>query len=108
MQKLTCPICDKELSVEEYDGYKDYHCRSRFDHHYGVRIKDDEILKVKVRLTDEDGSCIFFKINYDEKVTQVWTLMNQVNRVAVPHIFEPDFTDLSKLKLKMKTYLLFS
>ncbi len=105
--QFHCPICQRVLTEEHKISYIDYYCSpSREDHHYAVRFKGDEVIKMKVRLTDSQ-STLYVKMNFDEGYLEVWTKENQ-NRIKINQTFTPDFTEIDKLKTKIRTYLTFS
>lgn len=107
-----CVICKKEMEIDERPKYSDYTCRTEDDHFFAKRIKDDTLLKLKVRFS-ESGSKIYLKINFDEGFSEVWSNTNtkghnNTQRVRIDSIFEPDFSDIQKIKSKIITYLTFS
>lgn len=105
----VCPICKRELTEQHQIAFKDYHCfPPPVDHHYSKRIKDDKLVTIKVRLSPLLER-LFFKINFMEGYTEVWTKPDKKeSRVRVNQTFTPDFSDLNTLFKKIKTYLLFS
>ena len=108
MHLHTCPICKKELTQEHKIAYIDYHCYPpAVDHHYVKRIKNDQILKIKIRLEDKEQR-IYLKVNFDDGNSQIWTKANGGDRVNIDYVIEPDFSDLKLLKKKLQTYILFS
>lgn len=109
MEKHICPLCNDYLSGDTTPNkHTDYSCVKSADHYYAKRIKNDELTKIKFRLTDPDGKKLYIKINYDQGITQVWTKSNNNIRSEIQSVFEPDFSDIEKLKNKLKTYLVFS
>jgi hypothetical protein len=105
-----CPICQRALTKDDNNKHIDYHCYPpKSDHHYSKRVSPtNEILKMKVRMGSGE-SRLFFKINYDQGFTQVWTDPdNDESRIQINHIFEPDLTDLEALRQKLRTYMVFS
>ena len=108
MEKHTCPLCQKDLDIENKIKYIDYSCTTSDDHYFAKRIKGDEMIKMKVRFTDPDGEKLYFKINYDLGGSQVWTKSNDNIRTEIQSVFIPDFSDITKLKNKIRTYLVFS
>lgn len=107
MEKFNCPICQSELVLENKTKSKDYSCISD-DHFYAHRVKENTITKLKVRFVEPNGNKLYFKINYDLGISEVWTKANDNRRTTIDTIFTPDFTDINKLKSKIKTYLVFS
>ena len=103
----SCPIC-QTIMIEEYKiKFIDFYCSAKEDHFFAIRVKDETILKIKVRYTESNGSKIYLKVNFDNDFSQVWTDKNNF-RVNIAYTFMPDFTDTDKLKNKIKTYLNFS
>ena len=104
-----CPICKRELKEDHMISYQDYHCfPSLLGHHYAARIKDDQIIQIKIRLRAMNGSNLFLKVYFNQGYSEVWSKLNDTNRIKINHVFMPDFNNLVKLEKKMKTYLLFS
>jgi hypothetical protein len=108
MQK-NCPICNNPLEPSYKDQeffFTDRRCatsKSISEHFYIERLLNstNEIVKMKLRIDNT-----FLKINYDTKTTQMWEIDKEI--VSVDGIFEPDFSDIDKLKRKIKTLLTFS
>ena len=109
MEKHNCPLCQAELEVNNKLKYIDYSCVYKDDHYYAKRIKDGELTKVKVRFTDPtSGEKLYLKINYDLGGSQVWTKSNDNVRTEIQSVWVPDFSDIDRLKNKIRTYLVFS
>lgn len=110
MLEHICPLCHAPLTEDapSTSGSIDYHCMRADDHYYAHRVKNNEITKVKVRFTEFDGDRLTFKINYDQGTCQFWTQRSEHNRTEIQTIFTPDFSDIDKLKTKIKTYMIFS
>lgn len=110
MQKYFCPICQDELKPDPSRQHTDYACYGGDDgnHLYIHRVKDEQITKIKVRLMEPGGEKLYFKINYDHGFSEIWTKANDTNRNRIDSIFDPDFSDVEKLKTKIRTYLVFS
>jgi len=105
-----CPICQRKLTAEdERNEITDYHCfPPPNDHHFSKRIKNDQVQKIKIRLSP-DGNKLYLKINFDEGYSQVWTRPDdESSRIKINHVFEPDLSDLNALQQKLRTYLIFS
>lgn len=110
IMKHLCPICQRKLTKDDKIKYVDYHCSPvKEDHHYIVRERKGVQLKVKIRLSDAVGH-VYLKINFDEGYLQAWTKPGTEgeDRTRVDQIFYPDFTQIEKLREKIRTYLLFS
>jgi len=91
--------------------YQDYSCRNDLDTHmYIHRAKNEQILQLKIRITEADGTKICCKMYYDQCCAEVWTgnSNDKSNRVKIDQVFDIDFSDLEKLKKKIKMYMLFS
>ena len=108
----NCPICQSQLEPQDHKIlYQDYLCKKNIDHHaymYRYRPAQNEMVQLKVRITDEDGSKIYFKVYYDQNRSEVWTRSNDNQRITIDHAFVPDYSDLEKLKQKIRTYIIFS
>lgn len=104
-----CPICQRELAKEIKTSHVDYHCfPPKSDHHYSSRASlTGEILKMKVRIGSNENK-LFFKVNYDEGYSHVWTNPDDDTRIKINYVFEPDLTDLEALRQKLRTYMVFS
>jgi hypothetical protein len=105
-----CPICQQPTFVDKQEkSHADYICRTDQDQHvYMYRFKNNEVSQLKVRITEPDGSKLYFKVLYDQDRSEVWTKTNDHERINIGKAFVPDFSDLDKLKGKLKMYLLFS
>lgn len=106
----SCPICQRALERDDRTKYVDYHCSPpKEDHHYAKRVSPmNELLKVKARIS-HDGEKMFLKLHYDEGYCQVWTNPDDdASKIRINSLFEPDFSDLTALKTKLRTYLVFS
>lgn len=103
-----CPICKKDLEMDsEFSTTKiDFVCR-RDNHFYGHRIKNDQVTMLKARVMDENKNKFYLKSYYDKGIMEIWTKANDAKRTIINNIFEPDFSDIDKLIVKIKTYLLF-
>lgn len=93
--------------------YLDYACRNDPDTHmYIHRVKrdDEKIHQLKVRITEPDGTKLCCKILYDKNLAEVWTgsSTDDSNRIQIGNVFDIDFSDLDKLKQKIRMYMLFS
>ena len=108
--KHICPICNQSTHLDRNDkSFKDYICRTNLDEHvYMYRMIKNVMTQMKVRFTDLDGTKLYFKILYDQDRSEVWTKPNDKERINIGKAFIPDFSDIDKLKQKIKVYLLFS
>lgn len=126
----TCPICKNKLIKKEMILYvppsisigsiqsnspseEDWECAIYSDHFFAKRILNNKVSILKIRLNDFEFK-LFLKVDFDKNISQVWTKSNELNYkirikpIEVGFAFQPDFADLSKLRQKIKTYLLFS
>lgn len=114
----VCPICNKPTKIirdefDEYDaiyehGYQDYACNSHSDHHvYVCCVINDLIVREQVRLY-ENGIPLNINVSYEQNKTELWAGFHRGARVKIDRLFIPDFSDLDKLKEKIKFYLLVS
>ena len=110
--EYNCPICQRKLTKEHKISHIDYHCYPPLlDHHYAKRVdRENKLLQVKIRLTEENDTTLYYKIDLEENQSYVWTKPGAIdkNRIKIDYAIIPDFTDLEKLKLKLKTYIIFS
>ncbi len=109
MTKELCPICQSILFT---DLIGDFICRNKADHSFMKRMKDDQnplIFKITFKEYYEGiyGSQ-FIEINFVKGETKVWTKPNERFPIVIPYSFIPDFSDLTKLKSKIKTFFLFA
>lgn len=105
-----CPICQRKMTKEDKIKYKDYYCSPvQSDHHYSVREVKKIETKIKIRLSDSNGN-LYLLVNYVEGFLQVWTKADipHEQRTQINQIFYPDFTQIEKLRAKIRTYLTFS
>lgn len=110
--KPICEICQRETNLSfENTIYKEYICSvEQIPHFYCCCLVNGNILRLQVRLSEDNESSLFFRTLYDQKRSEFWTRKGDIvsNRVKVDEIFIPDFSDLDKLKEKIKLYLLLS
>lgn len=113
----ACPVCSATLVKEDKLKYIDYYCKhNRDDHSYGIRYVKDELTKVKVRFREPNKDKLYIKFHYDLGHMEVWGIKNHPEnvdpdvpvRITIAGTFIPDFSDVEKLKQKIKTYLIFS
>lgn len=111
LMKNICPICQRELSrvSDETQIESIYGCTNRpkdsiTDHYYGYKILGDELISSKVRIGN-----LVIQILYREGISKVWTFgAEESKKVKINFILEPDFSDLEKIKRKIRTLLTFS
>lgn len=106
----VCPICKEHLVPVDSSSntYNDYHCTTGKNHFFAKRLAMGQLLKVKLRLPDQGNSYLYMKVNFDENSTQVWKKSSEKQRINIDHATSLDFSDIEKIKNKIKTYLLFS
>lgn len=109
--KHICPICHKKTILDrddKDDTSQDYACRTDNDHHaYFYRVRNNQMTRLKVRLND-NGVKLYLKLYCDQNRFEVWTSNLSGKRINININFVPDFSDLDKLKEKIKIYLLLS
>lgn len=106
MEKYQCLICNREMEISHKLMYVDYYCNKQDDHHFAWRVKDNSLAKLRIRFTDGTTK-LHLKVHYDEGYSEVWTKAKSDNRLKINAIVAPDFTDLDKLKNKIRTLLVF-
>lgn len=107
MEKLHCLICDREMEANNKIMYVDNFCDKVDDHHFTMRIREGAMHKLRIRFqTGDERLCM--KIHYDDGYTEVWSKSDPKVRVKIDQIIVPDFTNIEKLKDKMRTILMFS
>lgn len=113
----NCPICFKELSKDKWSKHhQDFSCRQK-DHGFFVRLFNNNLLKLKIRFpknkNEVSGNQLIIKINYDLNTTEIWEAgvpaysEEAYNKITLPASFHSDFSDLQKLRNKVKSYILF-
>ena len=108
----NCPICKSELELEIRNRSSAIettiqYCRYNSDNHfYGKQLLKDDIIKLKIRLI-ENNNYLNIRFDYELNFMEVWS-DSDFNRIRIEYTFVPDFSDIEKLKSKIKTYLLFS
>jgi hypothetical protein len=107
MQKYECLVCRKEMDVHNKIMYIDHTCNLNDDHHFSWRIKDNSLVKLRIRLSS-NGERLCLKIHYDEGYSEVWSKSNTTNRIRVDQIVVPNFEDIELLKNKIRTILVFA
>ena len=106
MEKFQCLVCNKEMEVAHKIAFIDHFCNKSDDHHFSWRIKDNRLLKLRIRFEDgKERLCL--KVHYDESYSEVWSKAKSDNRIRINQIVIPDFSDIEKLKNKIRTLLVF-
>lgn len=85
--------------------YTDYVCW-RDDHSLAYRVRGNVFVKIRIGFRGK-GEQLHLKIHYDEGYSEVWT-WNDLPRVRINQVVYTDFSNLDKLKDKIKTLLLFA
>lgn len=109
-----CPICKLKLVQTPNPKHADFRCYKDDSHFFAKRLTLNhesldapELLKVKVKFQIGNESPWYLRVNYDQNTSEVWTEENPI-RIVINQVFNPDFSDLIKLKEKIRTYMLFS
>jgi hypothetical protein len=107
MEKHRCYVCNEEMRMEHKISYIDHYCVPRWDdHHLTIRFVNDKLIKMRLRFTEPDGR-LHLKVHYDEGYSEVWGKPDS-ERIKIPQVIDVDFSDIPKLKNKIRTYLVFS
>jgi hypothetical protein len=108
----NCPICSKTLSKQSETLNPgliscESFCEKEKDHSFFSRWFNEEPNQTQIiKIAFKGDSKIFLKLNYQLQKSFIWTKPNDVHPIKVS-LFEPDFSDIPKLKKKLKTLLLF-
>jgi len=112
VSKNKCLICNKKLEREDNSSIKrkwakqhDFICRNDSKHFFAMRRMGETVVKLKFRIEDDDESNIFVQLNYDQSFTEIWK--KDSNKIKIESFPSLDFSDIEKLKKKIKTYLVF-
>lgn len=104
---MKCPICLSLMRLDNKTEYDNYDCSKNSDHYLSQRLFKGEKMKLKIKLNELNGDRYHLLINYDAGTSEVW-MYNQssgkTEKIIVKNVNEPDFTNLDKLKLKIRTY----
>lgn len=84
----------------------DYHCSVANDHHFAMRVANHNMLKLRVRFGEGEDKLVL-KVHYDQGYSEVWNYSCRDNRYRIDQIIVPDFTDIEKIKNKIRTILVF-
>lgn len=103
--KHFCLVCNQEMKVERELLWYDYVC-SQEQHHLSYRVANHRMVKLRIRLGTGEHK-LHLKVYYTEGVSDVWSRSKSTHRIRINHIIVPDFSDLEKLKNKIKTCLVF-
>lgn len=109
-----CKICDSEMlplkKVIKNITYYDFKCHEELMSHLFIeRVLNDKVIILKARLSSEEED-IVFKIDFDNPRIEIWsdTSSDFPDSIIINTAFNPDFSDLNKLKLKIKGLIVFS
>jgi hypothetical protein len=108
MEKYNCLVCNKEMEIHNKIAFVDYICNRSDDHHFSWRIKNQSLIKLRIRFQD-DKHRLCLKVHYDEQYSQVWSKAKtpDIDRIRINQIIVPNFEDIEKLKNKIRTLLVF-
>jgi hypothetical protein len=123
MEKYQCLICGQDMEMHHKISYVDHICNRlsyespvAYEHQLCLRIVYEEwmdgsikmrtpkLAKLRVAFHKER---LHLKVHYDEKYSEVWGKVNSPHRIRINQIVAPDFSNLDKLKNKIKTLLVF-
>lgn len=113
MEKFDCLLCGKEMETRHRITHVDYHCTTEKDHHFAWRLRriqpheDLQMITLRIKLMTGEES-LYLKLHYDKGYSEVWSIDRTTQRIKINSIIYPDFTDIEKLKRKIKTILVFS
>lgn len=125
MEKLQCLVCGKEMEEHHKIAYVDYTCNDvdytsnklqGMGHQLTLRIVHDDWMDGSIKMRTPRMAKLrvafyrerlFLKVHYDDKYTEVWAKNNSVHRNRINMIVVPDFSNIDKLKNKIKTLLVF-
>lgn len=108
MENFQCLVCNQEMESKNQIAYTDYFCKNFDDHHLTCRIRNGNMIKLRIRFR-EGSERLCLKIHYDDKYSEVWSKSNvaQEDRLKIDSIIVPDFSNIEKLKNKIRTILVF-
>lgn len=107
-EKRFCAICNSEMEYHNNISYIDYTCAGVDRHFLIERFVENKRVKLKTRFTDSLNNKLYLKIHFDKDKMEIWTKSNDSERIYVNGSFDPDFSDVDKLKQKIKMMMLFS
>lgn len=84
--------------------YTDHVCVQP-DHTLAYRVRNGVFAKIRVGFRGKEK--LFLKVHYDEGYSEVWT-WHISSRLKINQIVYTDFSNIVKLKDKIKTLLLFA
>lgn len=105
MEKLPCLICSRKTEPANIIMYTDHVCMQK-DHSLTYRVKNGVFVKIRVGFRSK-GEQLHLKVHYDDGYSEVWT-WNDLPRLKINQVVYTDFSDITKLKDKIKTLLLFA
>lgn len=110
METLQCLVCGRDMMANNQIKYTDHYC-SVASHLFVMRIRssDHSLAKLSIRFNKsvlpEISLCL--KVHYDEGYSEVWTTFDSL-RIRINQIVVPDFSDLKKLRNKIRMLLVFA
>jgi predicted SAM-dependent methyltransferase len=111
MENYQCLVCNQDMEMHHKIAYIDLTCNKHPDHRLTMRIIHNVMMDTKtlakLRIAF-DNERLHLKVHYDQKYSEVWSKNNSSHRIKINHIIAPDFTDLEKLKNKIRMLLVFS
>lgn len=111
MENYQCLVCGNDMELHHQIAYLDYSCNKHPDHRLTMRVVHNVMMDTKslakLRVAF-DKERLHLKIHYDQKYSEIWAKNNTGQRIKINHIIVPDFTDIEKLKDKIRTLLVFS
>lgn len=111
MQNYNCLICNGLMVGHHKIAYYDYVCNKQDDHQLSFRIVHNimndtrRMQSLRIAFYRER---LHLKVYYDDKYSEVWAKVNSANRIKINHIIVPNFSDIEKLKDKIRMLLVFS
>lgn len=104
-EKHFCLVCSQEMRAHHEIVWSDYVC-SQSEHHFSYRVVDHRMVKLRVRFGAGEHK-LHLKVHYTQDFSEVWSRSKSTHRIRINHIIVPDFSDVEKLKNKIKTCLVF-
>lgn len=106
MEKYQCLVCGSEMIENHKISFIDYVCNTNHDHHLSWRVKNDAMIKLRIRFNNKKEK-LCLKVHYDESYSEVWNEACAENRFRINQIVIPNFEDIEVLKNKIRTILVF-
>lgn len=109
--KDPCPICQEPLELEinerliELTESEVIICNRIKDHIFIAQTSNQQPQIIKIKF-NEDGKKLFLKLDFQNEEAFLWTKPNDLRPRRIP-LFSPDYSNIPRLKQKLKTLLLF-